>query len=525
MLLGFAQSVELAARRPLPGRRSTPAPSDHGARRSCATTTRPTARSSPGSSASTRPATPDDAVVDERARRRSPTTDLPPLAAAPTTSSRRSSPRTPTSSASSRAPTAPHLIASIVMSRPATAPCSPTWRARQRLRRPVRQRGRAAARDRVERRLTMTTDQTSDRTTDRRRPTCVSRRRRLLRVGGITVALGALLAACGERRRGRAGPRRLRPAADGAARRGGQRRRVPAHGDVDRGHDRRDVRQSPTAAALEGGDQAMLDRSSTTTSDAVKATVRLTREAGGEPYECRQRLVRRPRRAADVRPHRRRPRARTSPPSDEPERDMLVVINGWSTMAAVDVPAMVELLDEPALRADVDGARRPRRRATRPPFALIIDRPPDGYVDPALARRRGRSPDDAGVAAGVRHPDRSARSPPSTIAVGAAERGRHPRSRRPRDARRQLATSTTAAEPDAATTLSGRRPTVRRCATCGDGESAGWPRHGSSRRGKSGLHRAGCWREPGRGDLTDSATERDRRWAGRPVTGKGETVR
>jgi hypothetical protein len=30
---------------------------------------------------------------------------------------------------------------------------------------------------------------------------------------------------------------------------------------------------------------------------------------------------------------------------------------------------------------------------------------------------------------------------------------------------------------------------------------------GSRRRGRSGLHRAGCWREPGRSDLTDRATE------------------
>ena len=43
--------------------------------------------------------------------------------------------------------------------------------------------------------------------------------------------------------------------------------------------------------------------------------------------------------------------------------------------------------------------------------------------------------------------------------------------------------------------------------------------------GKSGLRRAGCQLTAGRGDATDSATERYRRWPGQPGTGKGEMVR
>ena len=65
--------------------------------------------------------------------------------------------------------------------------------------------------------------------------------------------------------------------------------------------------------------------------------------------------------------------------------------------------------------------------------------------------------------------------------------------------------------------------------TGGDGESAGWPRHGphaGSCRGRSGLRRAGCWLTASRGDPQDSATERKPPMAGLRVrTGKGERVR
>jgi hypothetical protein len=45
-------------------------------------------------------------------------------------------------------------------------------------------------------------------------------------------------------------------------------------------------------------------------------------------------------------------------------------------------------------------------------------------------------------------------------------------------------------------------------------------------RGRSGLHRAGCWLTASRGDPQDSATERKPPMAGLRVrTGKGETVR
>jgi hypothetical protein len=59
------------------------------------------------------------------------------------------------------------------------------------------------------------------------------------------------------------------------------------------------------------------------------------------------------------------------------------------------------------------------------------------------------------------------------------------------------------------------------------GRGAG-PGDRGRRRGRSGLHRAGCWRDASRGDPQESATE-NRPPMGRPgdgaVTGKGETVR
>ena len=58
-------------------------------------------------------------------------------------------------------------------------------------------------------------------------------------------------------------------------------------------------------------------------------------------------------------------------------------------------------------------------------------------------------------------------------------------------------------------------PNDQVCDHRGDGESAGWSRLGLSEescptgsgRGRSGLHRAGCWLTASRGDPQDSATE------------------
>src|SRR3984885_15008094 len=62
--------------------------------------------------------------------------------------------------------------------------------------------------------------------------------------------------------------------------------------------------------------------------------------------------------------------------------------------------------------------------------------------------------------------------------------------------------------------------TVSRPGGRGTGRPAG------SCRGRSGLHRAGCWLTASRGDPQDSATERKPPRAGlRARTGKGEKVR
>jgi len=58
----------------------------------------------------------------------------------------------------------------------------------------------------------------------------------------------------------------------------------------------------------------------------------------------------------------------------------------------------------------------------------------------------------------------------------------------------------------------------------GSEEPAGRPRVPSGARGKSGLHRAGCWGDPDGGDLVKAQQKANRRSA--PIArGKGETVR
>lgn len=58
----------------------------------------------------------------------------------------------------------------------------------------------------------------------------------------------------------------------------------------------------------------------------------------------------------------------------------------------------------------------------------------------------------------------------------------------------------------------------------GSEEPAGRPRVSSGARGKSGLRRAGCWGDPGGGDLVKAQQKGNRRSAS-IARGKGETVR
>ena len=116
------------------------------------------------------------------------------------------------------------------------------------------------------------------------------------------------------RRRGRAGPGRLRPAATPLPTVEVERRRVPAHGDLDRVHDRSTcTARSPSSGALDAAAQALVDRlDRRPPAPPPRRLAELTTEAGGEPYECANAWYMERVDRADPRPHRRRRGRRTS---------------------------------------------------------------------------------------------------------------------------------------------------------------------------------------------------------------------
>jgi hypothetical protein len=229
----------------------------------------------------------------------------------------------------------------------------------------------------------MTTDQTSDRTTGPiPEPIPGMGRRQLFRVGGLTVTLGALVAACGESVEGEPGRVGYAPAPTA----------LPILEVNDAVYLRTATSIEETllevygmitdSGALSEAPQAMLDRLITDHQDAVKETVRLTEQAGGEPYECpnawyMDRVVQ------PLFDHIAGDPEQDIEPTDQPEHDMLVVINGMEQMAASMYQLMVELLTEQSIRPDVMalGAQAARHGAA---FALLIDPPPDSYFNPAL---------------------------------------------------------------------------------------------------------------------------------------------
>ena len=287
------------------------------------------------------------------------------------------------------------------------------------------------------------------------------------RSGGLTVTLGALLAACGgddEPRRAR--PGRLRPAGHAAADGRDERRRLPAHGDVDRVHDARRVRRGSTEIGALDADRpgAASTASSRTTPSTPRSLAELTVEAGGEPYECANawyidRVV-----AADLRPdHGRRggghpaerrpgarPARRRQRPRVDGRGDVPADASSCSPSPSCAPSVMVHRRrGGPPRRRGGDAGHRRARRVRQP-----------GAVRRGARARRDRADP------GLRHPDpvRLARRRSSSSSARRNEAGTRS-DVHPRDAGRQLVH------------LRGhdlRR--VSRVDCMFDGESAGWPR-------------------------------------------------
>lgn len=142
----------------------------------------------------------------------------------------------------------------------------------------------------------------------------------------------------------------------------------------------------------------------------------LTTEAGGEPFECANPfLVERM-----VEP------AMTNivgdedgsiEPSDDPARDALAVAEMWESITAATYQNMVATLSEPALRSELIliGCEAARHAAV---LAMRITGTPDGYLSPALAGEEV-TPNEAGLVPVYAVPSAFGSLAPLTLTVGA----------------------------------------------------------------------------------------------------------
>lgn len=206
-------------------------------------------------------------------------------------------------------------------------------------------------------------------------------RRELLLAGGATVGLGALVAACSSgaaTEPGRVGYAPVPTALpnevvdDAVYLRTAQsieRTIVEVYGTI------------VESGALSGDGAALVARLVDDHTAAVAAVGELVTQVGGEPYDCvnawyMERVI--PPILENINGD-----GADIPPSDDPARDMLAVVDGMESMAASMYQGLVEKLSEPGLRGDVMvlGARSARHSAAA---AIVSTGAPEAYVSPAV---------------------------------------------------------------------------------------------------------------------------------------------
>jgi hypothetical protein len=209
-------------------------------------------------------------------------------------------------------------------------------------------------------------------------------RRRVLQVGGLAVSFGAVLAACGNDDETANAPGRVGYAPPATP--------LPQVEENDVVYLRTATSMEYTlldvyAAITESGEldaeaQALIDRFVENHTEDAAITARLTRDAGGEPYECAntwyvERVL------ALVIPNIEGDPSEDIPPSDDPARDMLAVSHALESLVGSMYQQFVELVGEPELRSELMhlGARDNRHAAA---VAMLSTGVPEGYVSPEL---------------------------------------------------------------------------------------------------------------------------------------------
>jgi hypothetical protein len=210
-------------------------------------------------------------------------------------------------------------------------------------------------------------------------------RRQLLQAGSLSVALAALVAACGGDSAEEAGaPGRVGYAPPATP--------LPDVETNDIVYLRTTTsieqtlvetyEQFAELGVLDGQAATVLDRLIEDHRAAVTATAELTADTGGEAYECAnswyvQRVI------TPIVDRIVGDESQDIPPSDDPARDTLTVVNGMESMAGAMYQQMVELLTAPELRGELMtlGAASARHAAA---VAILATGAPDGYASPDL---------------------------------------------------------------------------------------------------------------------------------------------
>jgi hypothetical protein len=246
-------------------------------------------------------------------------------------------------------------------------------------------------------------------------------RRRLFELGTTSVGLAAVLAACGNDD-------------EPAAGRVGQAPPAPELSDLEVN----DVVYLRTLTSLEysivavyaalleidGLDEGvvgLLERLSEDHLAAAGEFASLTRDAGGEPYECENQWLM----GRTLQPLLDHIIGVTDdggeeiPPTDDADRDSLTTADALETIGAATAQLFVERLVDPPLRfaAITAGTAAGRRAATA---ALRSNPPPEGYVSPALTEGVEVSA-DAGVMPKFAIASRFGQLTPVDVQVGALD--------------------------------------------------------------------------------------------------------
>jgi rubrerythrin len=209
-------------------------------------------------------------------------------------------------------------------------------------------------------------------------------RRRLLQTGGLTVAAGAVLAACGGDDETESAPGRVGYAPPATP--------LPTVEKTDAvwlrtassiKHTVLEVYARTTEmGALDATAQALIDRFAEDHAEHAEALAELTVDAGGQPYECANAWYME-RSVTPIFTQITGSEAENIALSDDPARDLLTVSNAFESLAAAMYQQMCEVLTVPELRAEVMriGAEEARQAAA---VAMLATGVPDGYISPVL---------------------------------------------------------------------------------------------------------------------------------------------